>query len=393
MHWNAFNLARVPPITFGPGTISRLQSLIESFGSRVLFVTGGSPERTPAYLGKVWEKLDRGAMEWNQVHVSGEPGTAFVDLTCRHLRYRDFEVVVGIGGGSVIDAAKAISAMLPHENSILDHLEGVGRGIPHDGRKIPFIAIPTTSGTGGEVTKNAVLSEVGPEGYKKSIRHDNLIPDRVLIDPELMVTCPPEVTAACGMDAFTQLLEPLVSTASNPLTDTLALSGLSFIQKNLEAACGQGASDPDIRAGMAYGSLQSGICLANAGLGIVHGLASPLGGRFPIPHGVVCGTLLASATRVNIRALRRNGSGHAALNKYAQAGALFGEAGSSDPSYLCDHLVHRLEHWVEHFRLPRLSHYGVKATDLDAILAQTQNRHNPVQLNPAEIREILESRL
>ena len=175
---------------------------------------------------------------------------------------------MAVGGGSSIDMGKAVSALLPHNNSILDHLEGVGRGIPHSGVKVPYIAIPTTSGTGGEVTKNAVISQVGPEGYKKSLRHDNLIPDAVIVDSTLLTSCPPQVTATCGLDALTQLLEPYLSPTASPLTDAIAFSGLQHIIPNLLPACGEGAGDVAVREAMAYGSLCSGIALANAGLGI-----------------------------------------------------------------------------------------------------------------------------
>jgi alcohol dehydrogenase len=303
------------------------------------------------------------------------------------------DVVIGIGGGSVIDGAKAISAMLPHLNSVLDHLEDVGRDVPHDGVKAPFVAVPTTSGTGGEMTKNAVLSMVGPDGYKKSLRHDNLVPDAVIVDPLLMLTCPPHVTAACGMDALTQLLEPYLSPIAFPLSDALAWSGLESAAANLVPAATDRGGDVGVRAGMAYASLMSGAALANAGLGIVHGLASPIGGFFAIPHGVVCGTLVAEATEANLAALRRERANPGALAKYAKVGVLFGGDPAKGEAWNCDHLVARLRELTETLRLPRLSAYGIGEGDLDRIVEKAGNRKNPVQLDPEAIRSLVARRL
>jgi alcohol dehydrogenase len=284
--------------------------------------------------------------------------------------------------------------MLPHRNSVLDHLEDVGANLPHSGVKVPYVAVPTTSGTGGEMTKNAVLSMVGPEGYKKSLRHDNLIPDAVIVDPELMLSCPPHVTAACGMDAFTQLLEPYLSPLASPLSDALAWSGLEKARENMVAAATGRGGDLEVRAGMAYASMLSGAALANAGLGLVHGLASPIGGFFEIPHGVVCGTLVAETTAANIAALRRQGGNPGAgLSKYAKVGVLFGGDAGKGEAWNCDFLVERLHALTEALRLPRLSAYGIGEGDLDRIVAKTGNRQNPVKLSPEAIRGLLARRL
>jgi alcohol dehydrogenase len=276
---------------------------------------------------------------------------------------------------------------------VLDHLEDVGRKVPHSGVKIPYVAIPTTSGTGGEMTKNAVISMIGPQGYKKSLRHDNLIPDAVIVDPELMITCPPHITAACGMDAFTQLLEPYLSPIASPLTDALAFSGLERIRDHLIPACTHGGGDVGVRAGMAYASMLSGVALANAGLGIVHGLASPIGGFFPIPHGVVCGTLVASATESNIAALRERRENPAALAKYAKVGVLFGGAAAKSEAWNCDFLVEKLREWTDTLAIARLGGYGITTADYDRIADKTSNRHNPVKLERDELDELLARRL
>jgi alcohol dehydrogenase len=417
-HLLPFQLARIPPVHFGPGKLAVLPKAAAALGKSALVVTGASSLKASGRLDRVLEGLRAAGVSARTVAIDGEPSTGFIDSTCAALREEGLDLVIGIGGGSVIDGAKALSAMLPHGNSVLDHLEDVGRDVPHSGVKLPYIAVPTTSGTGGEMTKNAVISAVGPSGYKKSLRHDAFIPDAVVVDPELMISCPPAVTAACGMDAFTQLLEPYLSPLASPITDSLALGALERVRDNLLPACGSGAGDVQVRAGMAYASLISGIALANAGLGIVHGLASPLGGFFPVPHGVVCGTLVAAATAANVKALREavaagpkgrpsdsdgpGGSRDAgagamdpalALAKYAAVGRLFGGRADRDDAWNCDHLVMRLAEWTEALGLPRLGRYGVTAADLDRVAEKAGNRNNPVRLRRDEIAGLVASRL
>lgn len=411
----AFQLARIPPVHFGPGKLGVLPKVAASLGRRALVVTGASSLKASGRLDAVLESLTAAGIAARTVAIVGEPSTAFIDSTCEALRGEGLDLVIGIGGGSVIDGAKALSAMLPHGNSVLDHLEDVGRDVPHSGRKLPYMAVPTTSGTGGEMTKNAVISMVGPAGYKKSLRHDAFIPDAVIVDPELMLSCPSDVTAACGMDAFTQLLEPYLSPSASPVTDALVLGALERVRENLLKACGDGAGDVDVRGGMAYASMVSGIALANAGLGIVHGLASPLGGFFPVPHGVVCGTLVASATAANIKALRqvlagrRKGPAEApanprdagagamdpslALAKYARVGRLFGGRDDRDDAWNADHLVAELALWTEALKLPRLGAFGVTEADLDRVAEKAGNRNNPVRLDRGEIRALVAERL
>jgi alcohol dehydrogenase len=334
-------------------------------------------------------------LEVTRVLIDQEPSTSFIDHVCSQYRDSGFDCVLGVGGGSVIDGAKAISAMLPQSGSVLDFLEEVGSGTPHPGTKLPYIACPTTSGTGGEMTKNAVLSEVGPQGYRKSLRHDALIPDLVVVDPELMITCPRHVTAACGMDAFTQLLESYLSPKASPFTDAIAWAGLEAARTHLLAACGSGAQSLEVRGGMAFASLFSGVALANAGLGIVHGLASPLGGKFPIPHGVVCGTLVAEATRVNWTALSRQKSEAAGIarEKFARVGRLFGAPHLADTASAAQYLVDALTDWTEQLELPRLSAYGIGEDSFADILAGTSLRQNAVALELDEIQSILAARI
>lgn len=390
-----FFFAKVPPIHFGTGKLQQLPKLIRQFNAKtILLVTGNKFLETSGHLAGIQALLTEAEVDQERVICAGEPTTTEIDRICADYRSQGIDLVIGIGGGSVIDAGKAISAMLPHSNSIFDHLEGVGQGIPHSGIKLPYIAIPTTSGTGGEVTKNAVISgEVGPNGYKKSLRHDNLIPDAVIVDGALLTSCPRSITAACGMDAFTQLLEPYLSPTASPLTDAIAWSGLEAVADNLLLACGEGAEDPTVREGMAYASLASGIALANAGLGIVHGLASPIGGLFPIPHGVICGTLMAAAVRTNWQALKTQQPHSPAVAKMARLGQRLVEELGRSNAYYCDALVAILEDWTAQLDLPKLGLYGLQAADLDRILDQTQNRNNPIELTRDQIRTFVETRL
>jgi alcohol dehydrogenase class IV len=284
--------------------------------------------------------------------------------------------------------------MLLKNESVLSYLEGVGKGPSHDGAKIPFVAVPTTAGTGSEATKNAVLSQVGRAGFKRSLRHDNFVPDVAVLDPALALSCPPEVTAASGLDAFTQLLESYVSTNASPMTDALALSGLEYAAKCLLPVCTHGSKDVDARAGMTYAALMSGITLANAGLGVVHGLASPIGAWFDVPHGVVCGTLVGAATSVTIKKLlSQHGQHHHSLIKYARVGCILSGKHEGDTAQGCELLLEKVNDWIEILKIPRLSKYGIHEKDLDDIVAQPDNKYNPTALNRDEILDVLRMRL
>ena len=362
----------------------------------MLFVTGETSLKSSDKWDQIVSELTRKSIGYSKISVAGEPSPLLIDDSVQKFRDKNIELVVAIGGGSVTDAGKAISAMIPKTDSIKKYLEGIGNKV-HDGNKIPFIAIPTTSGTGSEATRNAVISEVGPDGFKKSLRHDNLIPNVAIIDPELMISCPPSITAACGMDVFIQLLEAYVSPKGNPITDALAFSGLKFMSKNLLKACSTESTDVKVRTAMAYGSLISGITLANAGLGIVHGLASPIGGYFDIPHGVVCGTLLSEATKMNIKRLQDNKLiGRGVLRKYAQVGALIVDKNNIDEEKIddyCSILTDSLDNWTDQLELDRLGKYGIKMEDVDKIISKTGIKNNPVNLKTEDIREIIINRL
>ncbi len=391
-----FNFTSIPHIIFGARKLNELYNIIPKFGKNVLYVIGGKSLKESGKWDEIVNAMDKKSINISIISVYGEPTPTLIDEAVAKCKSKNIDLVVGIGGGSVTDAGKAISAMISKEDSIMNYLEGVGNKI-HDGKKIPYIAIPTTSGTGSEATKNAVISEVGPEGFKKSLRHDNLIPNYAIIDPELVLSSPPSVSAACGMDAFTQLLEAYVSPRASPITDALAFSGMRYVKDAIIPACSTHALDIAVRSAMAYGSLMSGIALTNAGLGIVHGLASSLGGLFEIPHGVACGTLLAESTKMNITQLQKIGdAGKKGLLKYAIVGALL--AGKKvfenvDISYYCSILIDTLEKWTYDLKIDRLGKYGIKIKEIDKIVEKAGLKNNPVQLRREDILEIVRNRI
>jgi len=330
-----------------------------------------------------------------RIRVDSEPSPQLVDdAVAKYHRFK-LDCVIAIGGGSTVDAGKAIAGLLPTGDSIMDYLEGVGRGKVYSGPSTPFIALPTTAGTGGETSKNAVLSIICKDGFKKSFRHEELVPKHIILDPELTLDCPPNVTAACGMDAFTQLLESYVSSKANPITDALAISGLEHIRDALIIAVEQG-SDIKARTSMLYASSISGLTLANAGLGSVHGLASPLGAYFPIPHGVVCGTLLYEATRTNITAMQLRESDNVGLMKYARIGRLMTSQPDLDDVSALQALLHLLKQWSEQLAMPKLSNYGVKTSDIAKIIGNISAGSmatNPIVLTETELETLIQSRL
>ncbi|MDP2247717.1 MAG: iron-containing alcohol dehydrogenase, partial [Nitrosomonadales bacterium] len=262
MHIPAFNISGIPKIIFGDGTSSQLPQLAAEFGQRVLILTGAqSYTRTPHWVA-LQNSLDAKGMSYLHAVVDAEPSPALADTLTDRYRNEMVDVVIGIGGGSVLDAAKTVAGLLRVPNSVMDYLEGVGPELPYQGPEVPFIAVPTTAGTGSEATKNAVLSKSGAGGFKKSFRHETLVPKYAVVDPELLASCPKPLIAANGMDAFTQLLESYVSTRANPVTDALAMSGIRAVRDSL---LGWYLDEGDVarhRANMAYGALLSGITLA-----------------------------------------------------------------------------------------------------------------------------------
>lgn len=409
---------RLPEIVAGPGTVAELPSVVRRFGRRALVVV-----RRPGFTeGDDWARIEASlsaaGVEFEVEGVSGEPSPALVDEIVARVRGRGqgrggaggetpetVDVVVGIGGGSVLDTAKAVAGLLIPGDSVMNYLEGLPPGLPYKGPAVPFVAVPTTAGTGSEATKNAVLSVRGAGGFKRSFRDDALIARVAILDPDLLASCPPELIAANGMDALTQLLESYLSTRANPVADGLALRGLAAAREGLlawhemaVAGLGGAPAADAARAAMAAAALCSGICLAQTGLGAVHGVASPLGALFPIPHGVACGATLAAATRVNVAALERREPGNVALGRYAELGRLLAgkDAAALPDGEARPALVRLLEDWRARLAVPRLSVYGIAAADIPAVVADSRGssmKTNPIVLTDDEIASILSASL
>ncbi len=388
---NSFRFARLPEIIFRNGGITELPGLIEKSGYPLVMVTGKHSFIKSSRGKELFELLDDKEITYFRAIVPGEPSPSMIDESVERFHDKEIKLVIAIGGGSVLDAGKTISAMLTVPGSVKDYLEGVGDK-EHPGTKIPFIAIPTTSGTGSEATKNGVISEVGPGGFKKSLRHENFVPDLALLDPELTLDCPVDITAASGMDCFTQLTEAFLSDRASAYTDAFAREGLKAIKNSLLRSVKFG-NDIEARTGMSYAALNSGICLANAGLGTVHGFASVIGSRYDIPHGLVCGTLMAAANRVTIKELRKSGLPFPALEKYVKLGKLFLEEEGKSADYYIDGFVDYLYNLTEELQLPGLETYGLKEADAEAISEKTGNKNNPVKLGKNELIEILAERI
>ncbi len=407
----SFGVSRLPRIVFGAGRIAELPSIAAGYGTRVLLVTGGRSFREGPGWTPLVDGLETAGLAWDQLAVSGEPGPGLVDGAVADRRRDPPDVVVGVGGGAALDTAKAIAGLLRSGTSVLDHLEGVGRGLPYPGPATPFIAVPTTAGTGSEATKNAVISGRLPGAaaadppFKKSFRDERLVAAVALVDPDLLAGCPPAVIAGDGMDALTQLLEAFTSTGASPFTDAVARSGLAAIGAALpawHAAALAGTAAPETapeRAAMAWAALCSGIALANAGLGAVHGLVAPLGARFGVHHGAGCGALVAAATRANVAALSERAPASSALARYAEAGRLLAgdrspAAGAPNDDAARRALLATLDGLTSSLRIPRLGACGVTADAFPALVAESRGssmRTNPIVLTDEEITAILAS--
>jgi alcohol dehydrogenase len=392
----SFQLGRLPRITFGAGGFTRVPEIVAGHGHRVLLVTGGRSLAASGRRDVLLAALEAaGVALAGEVAVTDEPSPAAVDTAVAAHRDDAVDVVLGVGGGSVLDAAKAIAGLLQTGSSVVDHLEGLPGMRPYDGPSVPFVAVPTTAGTGSEATRNAVISERGPAGYKRSFRDERLVAADAIVDPDLLAGNDPVGIAANGMDALTQLLEAYTSLRAGPLTDALALSGLEAARDGLVAwhADPDGPGAGEARTRMAYAALLSGICLAHAGLGAVHGLASPLGAQFPVPHGAACGATLAAVTAANIGALAERDPSSRALARYATLGRLVaGLPGTTDGREARGALVVTLSEWTAVLQISRLRAFGIGESDIPAIVADSRGssmRTNPVVLTDQEISGVL----
>jgi alcohol dehydrogenase class IV len=392
----SFSIARLPRIEFGRGVFAKVPDIVARYGCRVLVVTGARSFPATPQWQHLTEAFGKRRIQWHHRTVEGEPSPALVDDTVAAYAGEDIDVVLGVGGGSALDAAKAVAGLLRVRRSVMDYLEGVGPELPYEGPAVPLVAVPTTAGTGSEATKNAVLSIQGREGFKKSFRDDKLVAEYAVIDPDLLASCPSDVIAANGMDALTQLLESYVSLRANSFTDALAASGLAAVRDGLLPWLEGGADAGEARAKMGYAALLSGITLAQVGLGSVHGLASPLGAFYPIPHGVVCGTLVAVCTHLNIQAMLAREPENRALDKYTEAAEVLCARRFPSREAAWEGLVWLLDEWTECLKLPRLGRYGLEPEGLDHVVAHARGssmKTNPIVLTDEEIKTCLERRL
>jgi alcohol dehydrogenase class IV len=382
-----FEFATAARIVFGPGTVREAGPIAKEFGHRALVVTGRDGSRAKGLLAGLREH----GLTAVTFAVEGEPEVATIQAGVALAREQKCEVIIGFGGGSAVDAGKAIAAMLTNPGELLDYLEVIGRGKTLSQPSAPFIAIPTTAGTGSEVTRNAVLAS--PEHrVKVSLRSPLMLPRVALVDPELTYDLPPAITASTGLDALTQLLEPYVSCRANPLTDALCVEGLRRAARSLRVAWEQGR-DAAAREDMCVASLFGGLALANAGLGAVHGFAGPIGGMFPAPHGAVCAALLPHVMAANLRALHQRASEHQALSRYAEVARLLTRDGNAP----AEGGVEWVSKLVTELHIPRLGTYGLRpehTQDLVEKAGQSSSmKANPIPLTGDELARVLTAAL
>ena len=377
-----FEFATASRIVFRSGASEDLPGIVREFGRRVLVVTGKNPERLAGLIGR----MESSGLSCSVFSASGEPTLGVVRQGVE--RARDgCEVVIGVGGGSAIDAAKAIAALTTNSGEPLDYLEVIGKGQPLGSAPLPFIAVPTTAGAGAEVTRNAVLGS--PEhGVKASLRSSQLLAKVALIDPDLTFDLPPAITANTGLDTLTQLVEPFVSVRANVFTDQFCRDGLPRVAQFLRKAYRNG-HDREARESMSFASLLSGLSLANAGLGVVHGFAAPLGGMLhDAPHGALCAAVLPHGMAVNIRALRQRSTDVKALERYREAAFLL--SGDSDAQ------AEDGAAWVARLCVqlgaPALRTFGFKEDQIPELVEKAAKANsmkgNPIQLTTAELTEI-----
>ena len=378
-----FEFATAGRIVFGPGVISELPSIAGSFARRVFVVTGKDRIRRAGIVGALEER----GFHCHLFGAGREPTVALVREGAAAMRTAGCEMVIAIGGGSVIDAGKAIAALAANPEDVLEYLEVVGKGRPLERAPFPLIAVPTTAGTGSEVTRNAVIGS--PEhGVKASLRSPLMLPRVALIDPDLMCGLPREITASTGLDALTQLIEPFVSSRANPLTDALCRDGLRMVARNLPRAYASG-NDREARAGMACASLYGGLALANAGLGVVHGFAAPIGGMFEAPHGAVCAAILPHGMKANLAALRERAPESAAAVRYEEIARCLTGISNATAEDGIDR-VHRL---VRDLAIPPLRAYGITELDFPVLVERASSassmKANPIILTSAELSAVL----
>jgi alcohol dehydrogenase class IV len=378
-----FEFATATRIVFGAGAAAQIGANVKNLGRRALVVTGKNPARAE----KLRANLSASGIGAATFAVAGEPEISTVENGAAVAKKENCDFVIALGGGSVIDAGKAIAAMLTNDGKLLDYLEIIGRGKSLTKPSAPFIAIPTTAGTGAEVTRNAVLASP-PHKVKVSLRSPLMLPTAAVVDPELTYDLPPALTASTGLDALTQLIEPYVCLRANPMTDGFCEQGIFRAARSLRE-CVFNGQNKCAREDLALASLFGGLALANAGLGAVHGFAGPIGGMFPAPHGAVCAALLPYVMAANLRALREREPQNQALARYQKVAALL----TGQPHTTADAGVEWVQKLVADLPVPKLGTYGIRDEHVTDIVAKSANassmKANPIALTPDELAQAL----
>lgn len=377
-----FEFAASTRIIFENGSFKKVPVLIEELGSKVFIVTG----KNQKLVNQLTEWLNERNIQFEIFSIYSEPITTDIEKGTELARKTGCSVVVGIGGGSVIDSAKAIAALAPNKGELTDYLEVIGKGRKPEKAPLPFIAIPTTAGTGAEVTKNSVIKSM-EHSVKVSLRSDLMYPKVALIDPELTLTMPPHLTATTGVDALTHLLETFVSIQSNPFIDMLCREGMKRISASLELAFNDG-NNLEARENMAMASMLGGMALANVKLGAVHGFAGPLGGMFPIPHGAVCACLLPAVMEINIATLKDKNQ-QSQLLKYNEVAQIL----TGYKTAVADEGVVWVKELVKKLKIPTLSDFHLSTDSFPELIEKAKNsssmKGNPVELDNEQLQEIL----
>ncbi len=380
---SAFEFATAQRIIFGPGKTAELRSQESLLGPRTLVVTG----KTKRHLETIQTHLEPISVDIVPLAIAGEPTIEQIVEACRLMTEHHCQSVIGLGGGSAVDAGKAIAALAANPGSPMDYLEVIGRGLPMPKAPFPFIAIPTTAGTGAEVTKNAVLTS--PEHrVKVSLRSLGMLPNLAIVDSELTHSLPREATANAGIDALTQVIEPFLSSRANPLTDALCRAAIPRGARALEQLSTE-LNNPSAREDLCYTSLSSGLALANAGLGAVHGFAGPIGGMFGAPHGAICARLLPAVLKKNYTVAARKSPNGASIARFHELGQLI----TGDTSARADQGIRWATEIVDSFSVPRLSAFGIQEADFPEIVQKSQKassmKGNPYPLEENDLTEIL----
>jgi alcohol dehydrogenase class IV len=378
-----FDLAIPADVRFGAGRVSEVPAALAALGaSRVLVITGRTTSRADAIRAALTE-ADIASVLFG---VATEPSIERVRAAMELISETGCDAVLGFGGGSALDVAKAAAVLATSGTDPMEHLEVIGAGRPIERPGLPCIAVPTTAGTGSEVTRNSVLSG---GGVKASLRSPLLLPKVAVVDPDLLVGVPPPTIAASGMDALSQLIEPLLSSRANPFTDALARDGIHRSARSLHRAYQEGMEDAGVREDLALASLFGGMCLANSGLGAVHGIAAAAGARLSAPHGAVCAAVLAAAVEVNLRALRDRAPDHPALRRMAEVASLLAGQSEATP----EDAIAWLQELTAALSIPGLASYQLSEDQIPVVATDAQKassmRGNPIELSEEEVSEIL----